>query len=177
MPRTDGKAPSWLLGSLLLLVSLIAAFVRDAVPVEGPRDHGHERTDTRPGAVVGVTIALLLSLAVVLVLVTWYQAWLVGAPLVVRPPEAGVSSRPEMAPGRLEAASGNDRRALEAGWRERLGTYGWVDHERRIVHVPIERAMELLLEQGLPSRAEGDPFRELVAAPSASGRFVERSTR
>ncbi|MCL6624193.1 MAG: hypothetical protein K6T17_06190 [Fimbriimonadales bacterium] len=40
-------------------------------------------------------------------------------------------------------------RRVEEG---RLSSYGWVDKERGIVYVPIERAMELLTEKGLPAR-------------------------
>jgi hypothetical protein len=32
--------------------------------------------------------------------------------------------------------------------RARLHGYGWVDRRRRIVHIPIERAIELVLGQG-----------------------------
>jgi len=38
--------------------------------------------------------------------------------------------------------------------------YGWVDRSRGIVHIPIERAMDLVLERGLPARP---------AAPAAAG--------
>jgi hypothetical protein len=41
-----------------------------------------------------------------------------------------------------------------------LDTYGWVDRSRGIVHIPIERAMDLVLERGLPARAP---------APAAAG--------
>lgn len=33
-----------------------------------------------------------------------------------------------------------------------LQTYGWINPEAGIVHVPIERAMELSLQEGFPSR-------------------------
>jgi hypothetical protein len=33
-----------------------------------------------------------------------------------------------------------------------LDSYGWVDRGRGIVHIPIDRAMDLLLERGLPTR-------------------------
>jgi len=33
-----------------------------------------------------------------------------------------------------------------------LDTYGWVDRSRGIVHIPIEQAMDLVLERGLPAR-------------------------
>lgn len=35
-----------------------------------------------------------------------------------------------------------------------LDTYGWVDREAGIAHIPIERAIELVLERGLPTREE-----------------------
>lgn len=37
-----------------------------------------------------------------------------------------------------------------------LNNYGWVDKEAGVIHIPIERAMELTLERGLPTRTPGD---------------------
>lgn len=34
-----------------------------------------------------------------------------------------------------------------------LNTYGWVDKQNGIVRLPIDRAMELLLQRGLPVRS------------------------
>jgi hypothetical protein len=36
-----------------------------------------------------------------------------------------------------------------------LNTYGWIDRQNGIVRLPIDRAMELLLERGLPTRTTG----------------------
>lgn len=33
-----------------------------------------------------------------------------------------------------------------------LTTYGWVDRQKGIVRIPIDRAIELLLQRGLPTR-------------------------
>jgi hypothetical protein len=33
-----------------------------------------------------------------------------------------------------------------------LNNYGWVDKEAGVVRIPIERAIELTLERGLPTR-------------------------
>lgn len=38
---------------------------------------------------------------------------------------------------------------------ERLSSYGWVDRERRIVHIPIERAKQLYLSRQHPSGRAG----------------------
>ena len=36
-----------------------------------------------------------------------------------------------------------------------LYSYGWVDEKAGTVHIPIERAMDLLVQRGLPVRAQG----------------------
>jgi hypothetical protein len=36
---------------------------------------------------------------------------------------------------------------------EALSSYGWVDRQAGIVHIPIDRAIELTLEKGLPTAA------------------------
>lgn len=46
---------------------------------------------------------------------------------------------------------GETRRAWEAPMRQRLASYGWVDREAGLVHVPVERAVELVLAEGLPT--------------------------
>jgi hypothetical protein len=42
-----------------------------------------------------------------------------------------------------------------------LNSYGWVDKEQGVVHIPIERAMDTVVERGLPEfeALEQDPAR------------------
>ena len=47
--------------------------------------------------------------------------------------------------------------ALRREEERRLGTYGWIDREHRVLRIPIDRAMDQLLRRGLPARA---PVRE-----------------
>ena len=42
----------------------------------------------------------------------------------------------------------DDQRTRE---EEILNTYGWLDRKARIAHIPIERAMALIVERGLPT--------------------------
>jgi hypothetical protein len=46
----------------------------------------------------------------------------------------------------------NDERLRE---EDTLSTYGWVDQKAGTVHIPIDRAMDLLAQRGLPVRAQG----------------------
>ena len=38
---------------------------------------------------------------------------------------------------------------------QQLNSYGWVDEQAGIAHIPIERAMQLTVERGLPVAPEG----------------------
>jgi hypothetical protein len=47
-----------------------------------------------------------------------------------------------------------------AGARERLDSYGWSDRERGLVHIPLDRAKQLLLRREASERdAELAPVR------------------
>src|SRR5207244_526994 len=37
----------------------------------------------------------------------------------------------------------------------KLNRYGWVDKQRGIVRIPIERAIDLIAQRGLPTRGSG----------------------
>jgi len=38
---------------------------------------------------------------------------------------------------------------------DQLNSYGWVNQQAGVAHIPIERAMELIVERGLPVRPAG----------------------
>jgi hypothetical protein len=38
---------------------------------------------------------------------------------------------------------------------DQLNSYGWVDEKGGVAHIPIERAMELMVQRGLPVCAQG----------------------
>ncbi len=45
-----------------------------------------------------------------------------------------------------------ERMALYAGQNAELNSYGWIDRSNGIVRIPIDRAMVLILQRGLPTR-------------------------
>ena len=53
---------------------------------------------------------------------------------------------------RLQVLPVDDLQALQQAEQKRLHGYGWVKKESGVVHVPIDRAIDLLLERGLPVR-------------------------
>lgn len=52
---------------------------------------------------------------------------------------------------------GHDRRAWLAPMHARLSSYGWVDRDAGLVHIPVDRAAARLLAEGFPTRAAAEP--------------------
>jgi hypothetical protein len=51
----------------------------------------------------------------------------------------------------LQLAPRNDLAAFREREDRVLNSYGWIDRTTGVVHIPISRAMELLLQRGLPT--------------------------
>jgi hypothetical protein len=58
---------------------------------------------------------------------------------------------------------------LRAGEDRQLSSYGWVDKDGGVTHIPIDRAMDVMLQRGFTTRAEA-PAIGAVTQDSSSGR-------
>ena len=54
----------------------------------------------------------------------------------------------------LERDPEKDWRQMKNEQDKFLNSYGWVDKKAGVVHIPIERAVELTLERGLPTQPQ-----------------------
>jgi len=120
-------------------------------PPHGTPQGGYEKSDlrSRPIVVFGVILGAMVALAFVAaygmihVLGWWERPRLEtpASPLATRaiPPEP-----------RLQVEAPKDLKSLRAAEQEVLTTYAWVSKEAGIARIPIERAMQLVLERGLP---------------------------
>lgn len=142
----------------------------------GPTPHGaqYEHTDINPA--IGYNFAIWLFVAMILSVglvygTFWFferQAVATDAATQQFPLAAGVEKEPPTP--RLQSQPFKDVYLLRQGQNERLDSYGWVDKESGVVHIPIDRAMELSLERGLPVRA-GEPAAPAgVVQDSSAGR-------
>jgi hypothetical protein len=50
----------------------------------------------------------------------------------------------------LERNEGSDLRKDLVNQENQLNSYGWVDEKDGVAHIPIEHAMELTVQRGLP---------------------------
>ena len=121
--------------------------------VAHPTDY--ERTDADP-ALIGW---LALGLAVFLIATPFML-------LAIYPDADRFGGVPTNLPSppapRLEVHPKDDLDHLRAAEYTQLTTFGWVDRNGRVVHVPIEHAMQLLAERGL----DGWPHPRAPSQPS-----------
>jgi hypothetical protein len=70
---------------------------------------------------------------------------------------------------RLEENERNQLRDVIEDQDRKLATYNWVDKDKGIVQIPIERAMDLIAERGLPVRPESSTAAQ-ASAPAKQKR-------
>jgi hypothetical protein len=122
---------------------------------------GFEATDVSPNAIWLVTAGIVVSVAVVIMAVTWMFHYLIRRDLasqqrseIDRVTKAVAATRPNFPAPRLQVAPQVDLAALRAREDADLNGYGWVDRKAGVVRIPIERAMDLLVQRGLPVRGQ-----------------------
>lgn len=166
----------------------------------GTGAHGavnHEQTDIHLDGITKITIGFVAFMVVVVAAMYGVFVLFAGrdaagqrevGPMVEQRAEErpGIVSQPNQmeADGRTPAGPKlltNEPLNLEAYKAEqtqRLQSYGWVDRSANAVHLPIGRAMDLIVERGLPMAAtpveavpaEGEEGADPAAAtPEASG--------
>jgi hypothetical protein len=111
-----------------------------------------DRISTGKILVVGIASLLLFFGASVATSLYFQARRTAGGPVRV-PPEIG-SSKIGMVEQQIfeKAERGSRDRAMR---EERLRSYGWVDRRRGVVHLPIERAMDLVAGGARPAPGEG----------------------
>lgn len=123
---------------------------------QATREEGYERRD----ASVRGLLLFGLFLAAVLVFVgfsmKWTFDWLSAESPLGQPAAPFAQGRP-LPPGpRLQAAPHEDLGSYCAGQVQELNSYGWIDKQNGIVHIPIDKAMDIVMQQGFPARPESE---------------------
>jgi hypothetical protein len=119
---------------------------------------GHEVRDISTRIVVNFGIALVVGAVLVYVAIWMVYVYLGRVADRAYPreyPMARVGAPAEPPAPRLQTKPREDLKQQRAEEDAILNSYGWVDANGGVVHIPIEQAMKLTLEQGLPTRAEG----------------------
>lgn len=69
----------------------------------------------------------------------------------------------------LEVTEPADLARMRAAEDKLLTTYGWVDQQNGLVRIPIERAIDLVAQQGLPYRQQPPAPSDTATVPTMAG--------
>jgi len=116
---------------------------------------GHEETDVNEWAVGKFAVALALVIVAALFLLFGLFRYLLsreGGPPAGRSQVVATEPAKAFPQPQLQQSEVLDLKAVRAAEDRVLNSYAWIDPEKGVVRIPIDRAMELLAERGLPSR-------------------------
>jgi hypothetical protein len=130
---------------------------------------GFERQDLQVSGILYFLLTIVVVMAICLLGLRGVYAFLDRREKALQPPVNPLRTNlPEdtrhMAPGYPQGAFPNpkleeDERGQLNGIRlneeKTLYSYGWIDEKAGTVRIPIERAMDLIVERGLPVRLQG----------------------
>jgi hypothetical protein len=124
---------------------------------------GHEASDVDVRRILGFGLGLLVTAVAVHVLVWLLFLYFSGREAArlapASPLSAGQDARVPPEP-RLQTNPREDLRELRAREDELLTNYAWVDKTAGIVRIPIEEAMKIIANRGLPTRQAGGDSRK-----------------
>ena len=129
----------------------------------------HERKDVDVPSLLTIAVLLFFSCAIIF-LVVWGMMHYLKLHEPAR--TAGQANLPvttseEFPNPRLQIKGAVDLANLRAAEEADLESYGWIDRSSGTVHIPIDRAMQLLLERGLPDVGAGQTPLSLMQARPA----------
>jgi hypothetical protein len=115
----------------------------------------HEESDVNVGAIIRYGIGLVVVAAVVHLLLWWllgtYERQNERTQTQVYPLAAGQQERLPPFP-RFQQNPQQELQELRAKQKALLEGYGWVNKEAGVARIPIEDAMKMVVERGLPTR-------------------------
>ncbi len=115
--------------------------------------YGPEPRDADIGLVVKIGVGILIGLVACMgIAVLHFQFEQSRIPK----PESTVFSQEGKLPPepRLQVFPSRELQEFKAQQNTGVESYGWVDKEQGVAHVPIDTAIEMVLKNGLPARAE-----------------------
>jgi hypothetical protein len=119
-----------------------------------------------------LTIAFLLFFSCVIIfLIVWgmMHYFKLHEPAKAGQANLPVTSSREFPKPRLQVIGAVDLAKLRIAEEADLNSYGWIDRNSGVVRIPIERAVQLLLQRGLPDVGAGQtPLSLMQARPAES---------
>lgn len=115
------------------------------LPKKNGHGGGYEKQDVGFRFAMVFVSALIAAVVVVLIFLVWFYRMVAPAP-----PQQATTAR-RLPPGPvLQANPAVDMAKFRQREEQKVSSYGWVDRNAGIAKVPVQRAMEMVAERGLP---------------------------
>lgn len=126
-------------------------------------DTAYERQDLSASAVLAFLVGLTMTVVVIYFILLWVYGFLDNYQKAHQPPQnplvvVGKADTRQVAPDeaqrfpqpRLENTERGELTGFRLKEERELNSYGWIDEKPGVVRIPIDRAMQLLAQRGLP---------------------------
>jgi len=125
-------------------------------PAEAPQREEHEKRDASAKWIFGLVLFLFISGLAIHGILAGYLSSLKASPTATDQWGGAAKVQPQPQTQnvpRLQVSPPLDLQKFQAQEELKLNTYGWINHTAGVVRLPIQKAMELILQEGLPTRS------------------------
>jgi hypothetical protein len=120
------------------------------------QERGYETRDISVRVVASFAVGLIVAAGIIHVAIGGlFKVFEHQHPSPDAPSRIALAPHMIAPPPRLQEKPAADLAQFEAAEDAKLHSYGWVDKPADVIRIPIERAMELIAQRGLPTRGPG----------------------
>jgi hypothetical protein len=147
--------------------------------IEKARAQRYERSDVQPSSLLKYGFWLAVVIFFSILGMRWLFGYFSKTQSLGPPPSPFASSNFRVLPPspRLQPAPVTDLRNYRDAQQQELNSYGWIDPHNGVVRIPIDRAMDLLLQRGLPVRPGGAPVSPAAGAAESASPTAPKAER
>lgn len=117
-----------------------------------PHSVRHEVRDVRIQNIVLFGVVFFIIVAVAFLVVDWMFSYMAAHQELGPPLSPLAKTQPRPPQPRLQVVPWQELQKLRATEDAALNSYGWMDQRAGTVRIPVDRAIELLSQKGLPVR-------------------------
>ena len=120
------------------------------------REAGHETRDISVTVIAWFAAGLIISAIAIYVAIAGLYRHFKRQTSSPEPASRIALKAPMVVPApQLQVNPAMDFERFRAAEETQLNSYGWIDKKAGVIRIPIERAMDLIAERGLPTRSPG----------------------
>lgn len=131
-----------------------------------------ERTDFKPRVAIGIIVGVLVGMWIITGLLYFFFSYLAHQRAVTSPPPLPIEAygNPMPPEPRLQGSPRQDLKAMRTREDWTLTHYAWIDKQKGVVAIPIDRAIEILAQRGIPPQKQ--PPNLQLSQPQAGTRLT-----